>query len=190
MLILKGRRIWLKEITNEDVDILYEWRNDFNFMSLCSTRRNKVSFDDFKKEIAIDFNWDRHLQCLILKEKIPVGTIYSYNLNRTDGYVFVTTYIAAGYEKVGFGTESFAIFLLHLFQSLLLHKIYVEVYSYNKHSLGCLRKAGFVEEGRFKGHRLHQNKRHDLIRLAFFQKEIARFKNFIDRLQNFNTGRG
>lgn len=190
MLILRGRLIWLKEITNEDLAILYEWRNDFNFMSLCSTRRNEVSFDEFKKEIANDFKRDRHLQCLILKEKIPIGTIYAYNLNRTDGYVFVTIYIVAGYEKAGFGSESFATFLLHLFQSLLLHKIYVEVYSYNKHSLDCLRRAGFVEEGRFKEHRLHQGERHDLIRLAFFRKEIARFKNFIDRLHNFNGERG
>lgn len=190
MLVLEGRRIWLKEITNEDIGILHEWRNDFNFMSLCSTRRNEISFDEFKKEIAMDLKRDRHLQCLILKEKIPIGTIYSYNLNRTDGYVFVTIYIVASYEKAGFGTESFAIFLFYLFQSLSLHKIYVEVYSYNKHSLACLKKAGFVEEGIFKEHRLHQNKRYDLVRLAFFQKEISRFKNFIDRLQNFNRERG
>lgn len=182
MLALKGRRIWLKEIINEDVSTLYEWRNDSRFMFYCSTRRNEVSFDEFKKEITMDFKRDRHLQCLILKEKRPIGTIYSYNLNRTDGYVFVTIYLKADYERIGYGVEAFAIFLLHLFQTLQLYKIYAEVYSYNKHSLDCLREAGFVEEGSFKGHRLHQGRRYDLIRLALLQKELPRLENFVSRL--------
>ena len=182
MIILKGRRIWLGEIKKEDIPILCEWRNDARFMSHCSTRRNNVLLRDFEKEIEFDFGRDRYLQCMIFKREKPVGTIYSYNLNRTDGYVFVTIYIVGDYEKRGYGVEAFALFLFHLFQTIQLYKVYVEVYSYNQHSLDCLKKAGFIEEGRFKGHRFYQNQRHDLIRFAFFRKDLLNLKKFINDL--------
>ena len=40
----------------------------------------------------------------------------------------------------------------------------------------------FVEEGRFKGHRLCEGKRHDLIRLAFYRHQAADFANLFQRL--------
>ena len=83
---------------------------------------------------------------------------------------------------MGYGAEAFALFMLHLFENLDLHKVYAEVYSYNEFSLSCLKSAGFVEEGRFKGHRLLNGKRHDLVRLAFFSTELPRLRRFIDRL--------
>src|SRR3989344_4383520 len=146
-MILKGKRIWLRKYNYKDIPTLYNWRNTFAFRAYCSTRRNEVSLDEFRKEIFKDFKKDRHLQCIILRAGTEIGTIYAYNLNRTDGYVYVPTFIDPKYEKSGYGAEAFSIFTYYLFRSLQLFKVYSEVYSYNTHSLSCFNQPEFVEEG-------------------------------------------
>ena len=166
--------------------MLFQWRNNQRFINYCSTRRNEVTLSEFSKELDGDLKRDRHLQCLILLRDKPIGTIFAYGLNRTDGYVYVTTYIDDTQEKSGYGAEAFALFILHLFKSLELYKIYADVYSHNTHSLKCLKNAGFVEEGRFMGHRLYQNKRYDLVRLSFFRYDFQRLEQFVSRLTKNN----
>lgn len=181
MMPLVGRRVHLREIIKSDLIILHKWRNTESFMSFCSTRRNKVSLDEFDEELSADFSQDRHKQYLIFNQDVPVGTIYSYGLNHTDGHVYISIYIVPECERSGYGAEAFALFLWYLFESLSLYKVYTDAYSYNEHSISCLRHAGFVEEGRFKGHRIYCGERYDLIRLAFSQDEIPRLEKYVTR---------
>lgn len=182
MFTLKGRFVTLQEITEDDVSTLFRWRNDPIFTGYCSTRRNLVDIVQFRRELRSDLEKDRHLQCIILRKQNPVGTIYSYNLNQTDGYVFVTLYITEPFCKRGYGAETLGLFTLYLFQEFGLYKIYVEVYSYNWSVLQALLKSGFEEEGRFKGHRVFENRRYDLVRLAFFRDKLEHVRRFVERL--------
>jgi RimJ/RimL family protein N-acetyltransferase len=179
---ISARGIFLNEITESDLPILYKWRNSSHFIDSCSTRRNIIDFGKFKEELISDFQKDRHIQCMIRLTKKPIGTIYSYNLNKTDGYVFVTTYLEIGNERKGYGAVAFSLFVNFLFQSLDLYKVYCDVYSYNTESLKVLKNAGFVEEGIFKGHRLLNSKRYDLVRLAFFREMLEDKKIILSRL--------
>lgn len=169
MQVICARGITLREITENDLPILHNWRNSDHFMTFCSTRRNRVGIDEFKQELTSDFRKDRHVQCLITRMEKPIGTIYSYGLNKTDGYVYITTYLAIGNECKGYGAIALALFMKYLFESFGLYKIYTEAYSYNTLSLKTMRNAGFSEEGVFKGHRLIDGERYDLVRLAFFR---------------------
>lgn len=172
----------LRIINENDLPILHLWRNSDQFMTLCSTRRNTVTFDEFRHELAADFERDRHAQYLILRKGIPIGTIYSYNLNKTDGYVFTTIYLVNEHTRKGYGVIAFALFMNYLFQSQNLHKIYTEAYSYNVSSLQAMRNAGFVEEGTFKEHRLLNGRRYHLVRLAFFRDSLPNLQRFLTRL--------
>lgn len=181
MISLTGWRVDLREIIKSDLVFLHKCRNTENFMHFCSTRRNSVSMDEFDEELLADLNRDSHKQCLIFNRGIPIGTIYSYGLNHTDGHIYISIYIVPEYEKSGYGAEAFSMFLWYLFETLSLYKVYTDAYSYNEHSINCLRHAGFVEEGRFKGHRIYREERHDLIRFSFSQDEIPRLKKYVMR---------
>lgn len=182
MLLINGDSIVLKEIEESDIKILHSWRNDKIFTGFCSTRRNLVSMEEFTVELKNDFAVDRHLQCIIRKVNEPIGTIYAYNLNRTDGFIFFTIYLLEKYEKSGYGVEAVTMFMLYLFNNLPLHKIYADVYSYNIHSIKILRKSNFIEEGKFVGHRLYQEKRYDLIRFSFFRNQLPKLELFFSKL--------
>ncbi len=175
---LRGKIVYLVafEWHESQLSALYIWRNSESFRNLCSTRRNTITREEFLEELHFDFHRDRVDQFLIHEAEsgLAVGTIYAYNLNKTDGHVYATIYLAREFENQGYGIEAFQLFGFYLFQHYDLHKLYVEAYEYNSHSLHCLKKGGFVEEGRFREHRLVNGTRHDLIRLAFFKKQLPK----------------
>lgn len=184
--LLETKRIRLRRITNDDLSILFGWRNDENFIQNCSNRRNKVDYEEFIKEFTKDFERDRHIQFMVerIRDKNPIGAVYSYGYKSVDKYAFITTYLADGFRKFGYGAEALALFLEYLFETFGLHKIYFEVYEYNAESLKGIVKAGFVEEGRFKEQRLWNGKRYDVLRYAVFRNDIPRILEFIDKLIN------
>lgn len=182
MRILKGASLELHELQEEHLPTLFLWRNSSDFIELCSTRRNRVSLEEFRAELSSDLKKDRHLQFLIVKKGEYIGTIYSYNLNCTDGHAFVTIFIAKHWRDKGYGAESVVVFLEHLFREFVLFKVYVEVYSYNLESIYALTSGRFVEEGRFRDHRLNNGERHDLVRFAFFRSQLRDFAPLIEKL--------
>lgn len=179
MLHINGQRIVLRQIEKTDLATLYQWRNSERFMELCSTRRDTVTPEQFETEISKDLTRDRYLQCLILKKAASIGTIYAYNINKTDGHIFITTFITGAYERHGYGIDACALFINHLFETLGLYKIYMEVYSYNEHSLSIMKKLDLAKEGVFRGHRLKDGRRYDLIRFAIYQHHIIQFHKLL-----------
>ena len=161
----RTRRIFLRPITEEDLPILWRWRNSQSFRDFCSCRKEEISLNEFETEIQEDFTADRHEQYMICQAKTdePMGTIFSYGFDPVNGHVSITTYLSDGNHGLSYGPEAFLLFIAHLFEAYNLFKIYTEVYDYNDLSLRTMLKGGFIEEGRFKGHRLYKEGRCDLL---------------------------
>ncbi|MDP3729853.1 MAG: GNAT family protein [bacterium] len=185
--ILETRRIRLRPIEEKDFPILHMWRNEVEYIKMCSNRRNPVNFEKFVAELKHDSQKNRHLQLLIeIQEKnISIGTIFSFDLNFTDGYVFIAIYLTSEYQKRGYGAEAGILFLCYLFDHFPLHKIYFETFGYNRHSLSTLKTAKFIEEGRFKEHRFFEGERHDVIRFAAYRSCLTKMKKILSRFQVF-----
>ena len=174
--------IVLRPATPADAPALLEWRNREDFRDYCTMRKEAVDLEEFLREMACDFSRDRHRQYVIYRGATPVGTVFSYSFNRTDGHVFASIYIAAEHRHSAAGAKAFAMFLRQLFHEFDLYKIYVDVYAHNGFALKCLRHARFVEEGRFRGHRLVEGKRVDVIRLAFFRDLLLELDKWLARV--------
>lgn len=183
---LDSKYLYLRPITNADIDQLLLWRNSLDFQTYCSNRYNQISKEAFLKELQGDFEKDRNQQFMIIRRRDnqPLGTIFSYNLNTTDGYVFITTFLDREHCQSGYGAIAFILFSLYLFKKYSLYKIYCEVYSYNHYSLKTMLHAGFVEEGRFREQKFYNDCRHDVIRLAFFRKQIDLTEKRVRKIYN------
>ncbi len=194
MVVLSSRNLDLYEIQDEHVPQLFLWRNEDDFMTLCSTRRNRVSLQEFEAELRMDLSRDRHCQFMVVKRGKRIGTVFSYGLNRTDGHAFVTIYFPRKWRRKGYGAEAMVALLEYLFRECQLYKVYAEVYAYNSESLDALRTAGFIEEGRFHGHRLHSGERFDLVRFALFRTQFndaaATVRRLIARPVGYKRNRG
>lgn len=183
---LQGKSIYLRFCNNEDIPLLFDWRNNVDFRKNCSVRRDEINLENFKKELSEDFERDRHIQMMIVRrsdDKV-MGTVYSYGYKKTDEYVFITTFLSEEYRVHGYGAEAVALFLFYLFSELPVFKIYMEVYEYNKDSFSCIRGAGFSQEGCFIGHRLFSGTRYNLLRYAIYRKkDLPIIERFLRRLR-------
>jgi diamine N-acetyltransferase len=176
--------IRLRPLGESDLQTLYAWRNQTDFLSLFSPRRTVVSYEKFLVEHKRDMERERHLQFIaeITGKNKALGTIYSYNLNLVDGNAFIGGYMPEDTRGLGYGAISCALYLPYLFEFFLLHKVYFEAFGYNKFSLPMLRNFGFVEEGRFKEHRFHDGEYHDLIRMAVYRDDLKKTQSLLARL--------
>lgn len=183
---LHGRSVHLRHCNVTDILNLFQWRNSDEFREKCSVRRNRISLDDFEKELERDFQRDRHIQMMIVRKSDgkSIGTLYSYNYKKVDGYAFITIFLPKEYQANGYGAEAIALFLHYLFNEFLLFKIYMEVYEYNDGSISCIRGAGFSQEGCFSGHRLFGGVRYDLLRYAIYkERDLPKIETFLRRLK-------
>jgi len=183
---LQGRHVYLRCCSEQDISLLFQWRNDNDFRKNCSVRRDETNLDDFREELKEDFKRDRHIQMMIVRKKDEksIGTIYSYGYKKVDGYAFITIFLSESYRTSGYGVEAIALFLYHLFSKFPIFKIYMEVYEYNTQSLSCICGAGFSQEGCFGGHRLFNGIRYDLLRYAIYkERDISRIEIFLRRLK-------
>jgi RimJ/RimL family protein N-acetyltransferase len=182
---IETKRLILSCVAEEDFLTLHNWRNSNIFRNFCSTRRNIVDLNEFKDELSRDLSKDRHIQLMATRkrDRQPIGTIWAYNINLTDGYVFITTFIDPEYQKIGYGIESFTGMIYYLFNRFSsLNKVYTEAYSYNEHSLSIMKGAGFSEEGIFSEHRLLDGNRYNLHRLAFYRKQFMEKMFFVQKI--------
>ena len=180
---IESKNIVLQELSESHIPLLHKWRNEEYFMKNCTMRKYRVSLEEFSEELKKDFEMDRHVQFLIFRKQDmqPIGTIYSYSYSKRDGHCFITTYIIPGMHSRGYGAEAFANFMKHLIDVFCLFKIYNDVYTFNSDSLRMLLKAGFQIEGTFKGHRMFNEVRYDLVRLAFFAGQKDKLTDFLKR---------
>jgi RimJ/RimL family protein N-acetyltransferase len=179
MEVLTSKRIKLRALSETDQGLLYEWRNTHEYIKLVSPQRAVVGYEDFVSEIK---KGNRHLQFMIETDK-PVGFIYSFGLNLTDGYVFMNTFIEKSSRQKGYGAEAGTLLTCFLFDTLPLFKIYYEAFGYNAQSLSLMRTAGLKEEGSFRGHRFWEGEHHDVIRFASYRDGLSRIRRLQERFK-------
>lgn len=154
------------------MSILFKWRNELSFISMCTSRNQLHSIEAFDKELSFDFQKDRHLQFLICLNQIPIGTIFTYSYNEIDKYAFVSVFIEDRYANKSYGIKAFLILCKQLFEQFKLYKVYIDIYDYNGKMLSVMTKCKFSLEGVFKDQHLYNNKRYDVRRYALYEKDI------------------
>lgn len=66
----------------------------------------------------------------------------------------------------GFGADALKTMLVFAFEELNLHRISVEVFSYNTQAIKCYEKVGFIQEGILRESLYKKGKYHDKILMA------------------------
>lgn len=188
--VLSSSRLRLRPVTVSDNAILYKWRNDHDYLQMVSPRRTVINFDKFLDEQKRAFEGDRHMQFIIERRNVtcePVGTIYTFSFNLTDGFVFMNMFIDSPFRRRGYGPEASTILTCYLFDFFPLYKVCYEAFGYNKPSLSVMKTACLNMEGVFKGHRFFGGERHDVVRFATYRDSLEKIR---DLNKKFGSRRG
>ena len=159
---LRGDRIVLRTVEDEDVDVLQRARNEPTFrdglMSKYPANRTMVEMD--LEERAENDDEDT-LGALICVEEEPVGMIHLFDIQPAEsgslGYWLLPEYRGNGYV-----TEGAGLLIDHAFQNLALHRILAWAIDYNEASQAVLRRLGFSHEGTHREHVFRNGEYHGI----------------------------
>jgi RimJ/RimL family protein N-acetyltransferase len=158
---LRGDRVVLRTIEEEDIEILQRSRNEPAFreglMSIYPQNRITVETDLEERSEEVD---EDTLGLLICADKEAVGLVILFDIHRgetgTLGY-----WLLPEHQGEGYATEGVGLLIDHAFQNLALHRILGWTIDYNEESQAVLRRLGFSHEGTYREHIFRKGEYHD-----------------------------
>ena len=155
---LHGERIRLRAAEREDITAFLRWVNDADvtenlfLVSPMSRFEEEQWYDAMMKRPASE-----HVLVIEVKDQSPnddyrpIGTCQFHNIDWRNRSAEIGIMIG---EKTfwnrGYGTETMRLLLMHGFDTLNFHRIWLQVYDKNKRGIRAYEKAGFQHEGKYR----------------------------------------
>lgn len=172
---LRGRRIVLRWLTENDLDALFEIFGDPRVARFIGIPRLR-DLDDARellRDIENHFRQGDLLQwgvALAADDKV-VGTCTLADLDRTNRRAEVGFVLGSAYWKRGLMSEALPLLVDHAFGVLDLHRLEADVDPRNEPSLRLLEKLGFRREGFFRERHRVDDEWQDAVMLGLLAAE-------------------
>jgi len=173
--LLRGKKINLTSINEEDILEFQKWFNDVSFMRnydvVSAIPKNTEDIKDMFSEIT-KCNTAYIFAVKELKEQKLIGVTGFENISWNNGTALI--YIGIGEEKSrgqGHGTEAFKLTIEFGFEELNFHRIYLTVLEYNEPAIKLYEKLGFKREGVYREFIHRDGKRYDMYLYGLLRHE-------------------
>jgi RimJ/RimL family protein N-acetyltransferase len=172
-IVIGGEQVSLRPLTEVDMPILYQWRNDPEYLFLWSVPRRLISYSEYVTNLnrSLQSTIDVWLMIVHTESNKPIGFVYSYDTNSWDGFTFLTMFLVSTSRGKQMGRDAGLMFVNYLMDYLPLRKIYADVFEFNSISKNFLAEYGFVQEGVFPSHRYYQGEYWSLYRMALYREK-------------------
>ena len=177
-----GEKVILREIEEENLDLIVKWRNDpeilrwlFSYLPLSKVKERKwyeTYLDDETQQIFI---------IEVNEEKTPIGTIGLTDIDYKNQRAELTIIIGEKeYWGKGLGEEALNLLVKFAFNEMNLRKIKALVFSDNDKAIKLYEKCGFVKEGVLKEEIFKDGKFKDFVVMSIFREKKEMKKDKID----------
>lgn len=176
---LYAERIRLRAAEKEHIPIFLRWINDEDvaenllFVTPMSRHEEEQWYDSMMKKPASE-----HVLVIEIKEDTPdqnyrpIGTCQFHDIKWRNRTAEVGIMIG---EKTfwdqGYGTETMCLLLKHGFETLNLHRIWLQVFAKNKRGIRAYEKAGFVYEGQYRQAEFQHGRYQDVHLMSILEEE-------------------
>ena len=137
-------KVYLREATMDDKDLLFEWTNDPVVRSE-SFHSEEISYEEHSKWFDRIMSDENELQFVLVSGDEDIGQA---RLTIEDGNAVVSYSIAPDNRGQGFGTEVIRLLQEEARKNSRIHRLVAQVKSSNIASMKCFEKSGFTEEYR------------------------------------------
>ena len=170
---LKGKKVILRKIKLSDAKNFVKWFNDplvnkFMFVrgiTLAKERKYILERISGKIKNALHF-------CIDTFEGIHIGSVSLENIHeRNKNSSFGIIIGNKNYWNKGYGEEASRLIIDYGFKKLKLHRIELDVYSYNKRAIKLYKKLGFKKEAIRREHNFYNGKFYDTIIMSLLKRE-------------------
>lgn len=165
-------KLTFRPLEASDLELRTKWQNNPNVgQNLGWQIRKGTTLEEGKEWFKGYVNDESDQRFIIEANGKPIGIVGLIDINPVDKNAML--YIVVGedeYRGLGLGRRACEFIIDFGFNTLKLHKIYLEVNSYNKNAYNLYKKLGFVEEGCFREQIFHQGKYYDEIYMGLFHE--------------------
>jgi len=167
-----GKRIFLREVEEADLDSIVKWRNDpeilrklFSYLPLCKVKQRKwyeKYLDDDTQQIFI---------IEVKEQKTPIGTIGLTNIDYKNQRAELAIMIGEkDHWGRGLGEEALNLLVKFAFNEMNLRKIKALVFSDNDKAIKLYEECGFKEEGILREEIFKKGKFKDVVVMSLFRR--------------------
>jgi RimJ/RimL family protein N-acetyltransferase len=180
---LETRRIRLRKIQKQDFPAIFKWRNTEKFRFLFHYDESIVDYEMFCEEFKRDAH-ARPFQFLIEKRetKEPLGLTFIHSYSEEYHTCFLNLFLSEPFERKGFGTDAFVLFVLFLFNEVGLKRLFAQASDYNEYSIACIRRGGMRELIGNIEKKIHKGKEHDILCFAADETIVPRLSKILKLL--------
>ena len=148
--LLTGKKVQLRAVEPNDIDIIYKWENNTSVWQLSNTLApfSRHIIKQFIDNSHLDIFQSRQLRLMIDKiendSAETIGTIDIFDFEPLHKRAGIGILIADEQNrKNGFASEALDILIHYCFNTLQMHQLYCNITSDNTESLNLFQKKGF-----------------------------------------------
>ncbi len=145
-MVIKGDKINLIEISENDLLIMMEWRNDKDNRKYFFSQEI-ITFENQKKWYQSYLKKDNDKMFIIkTKNDISIGTIALYNINIDKKYGEIGRILIGDkkFRRMGYATRAIKLLINKAFEIFKLEEIFLQVSDNNRNAINLYKKCGFV----------------------------------------------
>lgn len=164
--LLEGKQVRLSSFKEEYLPIFETWYNDTEFLRLYDVISAFPKSQEQVQEMVMDIkkSGDSYIFAVkTINEDKFIGVTGFENILWNNGTAVIFIGIGDnGFRGKGIGEEALSLTMEFGFQELNLHRIQLNVLSYNKPAIALYEKLGFKKEGTYREFIHRDGKRYDM----------------------------
>lgn len=175
---MKSKQIYLRPVTVEDAPIFLKSTTNQEIMRMTGTKQTFTleQIEKFLQDIQNDETREDYAICLN-ETDVMVGELSILDIdldNKLAG--FRISMNDSKYLGKGLGTEAVRLIIDHVFVTLDLNRLQLEVFSHNPRGIRAYEKAGFIQEGVLREALLFDGIYSDEIIMAIIKRDYEKMK--------------
>lgn len=145
---LEGKKLYYREITEADTDMVLKWRNS-DYVRNHFLHREMISRKEHLQWLHEQVMTGKVIQFIMIERitELPIGSVYLRDVDNQEKTAEYGIFIGeASSRGKGYGTEAAQMMLFYAFQQMQLRRLTLRVLADNVQAIRSYERAGFCLE--------------------------------------------
>ena len=172
--MFENKIIKLRKLSTNDYSTYHNWRNDIEVMKTTSPQLDIYTLEETEQFISVIASQANAKGYMIEHKESgqTVGIVSLINIDYKNRSAECILDIGArDMWGKGIGTSAISLILGFAFYELNLHRVYLQVFSFNERAIKLYEKMGFTHDGKFREAIYRDGRWHDTVIMSILKKE-------------------